>query len=649
MRGAKNERPRSAWSAAAAICALIAVLAASAVAATATGPAVAGSASEFSALPSGASTLAGAQDAYFLGLGCAPAGACAAVGYYADSAGDTQAMAASANSGSWGQAVTIAAPANANLDPGHLVAELESASCASPGNCVAGGYYNDDTTNSYDDDQAMVASETNGTWGAASEITLPTGAYVYDPAHPTRLQNAKVWSVSCTSQGNCVATGEYTAYEAATYLEQMPFVASESAGTWSPAIEITTLPSGAGDFTAGEQDAGLYALTCTSLGECVGGGFYEDSTGTDQAMVATESGGVWSSASEVSQPAGAIGEPANSAGPPAAFDAITCSSAGLCVAGGYYYGGVGAYLPMVSTEAGGTWGTAGEVALPDGAANAATDQYSALAALSCPSQGNCEGVGYYTDTNGTDGDYQAFAAQETNGVWGAAGKVALPNGAATAANEQYAALYGVSCSSPGICAAVGGYRDGGLAIDAMTATLLPQLALTTSNLPPATVGRPYQVQLAATGGIGSYSWSLIAGALPAGLSLNTVTGVISGTPTAGGTASVTLAAADPGPPAQQASAPLSIAVAAIHLARASVNAHKHSAKFTFAASDADGAECALVRLHSAKHHRTPSPTYSACGSPKSYKTLRAGRYVFYVEAAGPGGISPPAIHRFAIA
>jgi hypothetical protein len=617
MTGASTERPRGAWRAAAAIGTLVAVLATSAVAATPAGPAVAGQATEFTTLPSGAPTVTGSQDAYFLGLGCASAAACSAVGYYLDSAGDTLAMAAPQTGGNSGQAVTIAAPGNANSDPGHLVSELESASCTSLGNCVAGGYYNDDATNSHDDDQAMVATETNGTWAAATEITLPAGAYLYDAGHPGLLQNAKVWWVTCTSRGNCVAAGEYTAYQSATYLEQMPFVATETGGTWNPAIEVTTLPSGAGDYTAGEQDAGLYALTCTSPGDCVASGFYEDGSGTDQAMVATESAGAWSSATEVSQPGGAIGEAANAAGPPAALDAITCPAAGSCVAGGYYYGGDGAYLPMVSTEANGTWGVAAEIALPQGAASTSTDQYSALAALSCPSEGDCEGVGYYTDTNGTDADYQAFAAQETSGDWGAADKVALPNAAASAANEQYAALYGVYCSNPGICAAVGGYRDGALGIDAMTAALLPQLVLPTSSLPPATVGRAYDAQLEAAGGVGSYSWSVIAGSLPAGLSLDPTTGVISGTPTAGGTASVTLAVADPGPPSQQASATLSIAVASIHLARATVNAHKHSAKFTFAAGDADGAECALVRLHSARHHRPPSPNYSACGSPKN--------------------------------
>ena len=58
------------------------------------------------------------------------------------------------------------------------------------------------------------------------------------------------------------------------------------------------------------------------------------------------------------------------------------------------------------------------------------------------------------------------------------------------------------------------------------------LTITTSSLPNARVGTPYSATLAATGGTGSYTWSIASG-LPPGLALNTQTVpvVISGTPT----------------------------------------------------------------------------------------------------------------------
>ncbi len=50
--------------------------------------------------------------------------------------------------------------------------------------------------------------------------------------------------------------------------------------------------------------------------------------------------------------------------------------------------------------------------------------------------------------------------------------------------------------------------------------------------------------LTATGGTPPYTWSVASGTLPTGLQLNSATGVISGTPSAGGTSQVTFAATD---------------------------------------------------------------------------------------------------------
>lgn len=61
---------------------------------------------------------------------------------------------------------------------------------------------------------------------------------------------------------------------------------------------------------------------------------------------------------------------------------------------------------------------------------------------------------------------------------------------------------------------------------------------TTSPLPRGKIGVAYSKTLAATGG-GPYTWKLTLGTLPAGLSLSTA-GVISGTPTAGGSKTFTI-------------------------------------------------------------------------------------------------------------
>ena len=70
------------------------------------------------------------------------------------------------------------------------------------------------------------------------------------------------------------------------------------------------------------------------------------------------------------------------------------------------------------------------------------------------------------------------------------------------------------------------------------------LTITTSaTLPAGAVGTSYSQSLAASGGTPPYSWSLISGALPAGLSLST-SGAITGTPTVVGSLSFAVRVTD---------------------------------------------------------------------------------------------------------
>jgi large repetitive protein len=72
----------------------------------------------------------------------------------------------------------------------------------------------------------------------------------------------------------------------------------------------------------------------------------------------------------------------------------------------------------------------------------------------------------------------------------------------------------------------------------------PALALDPATLGNGTVGATYSETVSASGGTAPYSYAVTSGALPAGLSLDTASGAISGTPTAGGSFNFTIAATD---------------------------------------------------------------------------------------------------------
>jgi uncharacterized protein YjdB len=82
--------------------------------------------------------------------------------------------------------------------------------------------------------------------------------------------------------------------------------------------------------------------------------------------------------------------------------------------------------------------------------------------------------------------------------------------------------------------------DGQTASRILSISVRAVLTVQTNSLADATVGMPYNQALSATGGDGSYTWSLSDGTLPGGLSLDEETGVISGTATAAGWSSFTV-------------------------------------------------------------------------------------------------------------
>jgi hypothetical protein len=103
-------------------------------------------------------------------------------------------------------------------------------------------------------------------------------------------------------------------------------------------------------------------------------------------------------------------------------------------------------------------------------------------------------------------------------------------------------------------------QTGHTATRTFTITIYPPRPLVITNqsstLAPGTVGASYATSLFADGGIQPYRWSIVAGQLPPGLSLNNNT--ISGTPKTAGTFTFTAKVTDNG--GQQASQEFTITV-----------------------------------------------------------------------------------------
>ncbi len=80
----------------------------------------------------------------------------------------------------------------------------------------------------------------------------------------------------------------------------------------------------------------------------------------------------------------------------------------------------------------------------------------------------------------------------------------------------------------------GDFVYSGTVLPASDATVPPVITVFPSTLPVITVGVPFSQQITASGGTGPYTWQFTTGAQIPGLSFNTTTAVLSGTPTTAG-------------------------------------------------------------------------------------------------------------------
>src|SRR5262249_14977431 len=175
---------------------------------------------------------------------CASAGNCAAGGQYSKASGD-QAFVVSEVNGIWAAAQAVAGTLSSSGG-----ADVSSVSCASAGNCAAGGQWDYGGYNA-----AFLVSEKNGVWGPGIHV----------PGLNRVARDAFLTSVSCASAGNCAAGGGYDGGGSGAW------VVREKNGVWG---KQTPVP-GLGALNKGSI-LGVSSVSCASAGSCVAGGFYQE-------------------------------------------------------------------------------------------------------------------------------------------------------------------------------------------------------------------------------------------------------------------------------------------------------------------------------------------------------------------------------------
>jgi Divergent InlB B-repeat domain len=353
-------------------------------------------------------------------ISCSSAGNCTAVGTYLDSTSTEQAMMLTETAGTWSAGVEPTLPSDASAFGGYA-ADLESVSCASPGNCTAVGAYVGAPAGSV---YALILTQADGTWQQGVGVALPVNA--------ASDEYSSLNSVSCSSEGNCTAVGSYDIPGSPSLT--VGLLVTESAGSWQTGVEAP-LPDDASSSSS--LAAWLASVSCSSPGNCAAVGYYDSPNGG--ALLLQEAAGNWT-ASEVTLPANAT------AGRQAVLDTVSCASIGNCSAAGTYIGPSYANEALVVTETNGTWGTGVEAGLPPGA-----DEIQYLEAISCSSPGNCGAVGSYFTSSGSQ---RGLLLTETAGTWAAGEAAPLP---ADALSDPEVELHSVSCPSDGNCSAVGSY------------------------------------------------------------------------------------------------------------------------------------------------------------------------------------------------
>jgi hypothetical protein len=240
---------------------------------------------------------------YLLGVTCAGAGYCVAVGAYETSSGASQALIEESTGGGW----TIVPSPNSNGGDN----SLSRVACISGGRCFAVG--------STGVSEALIEEKTGGAWkivpvasaGPLSDVSCASPTYclavgfsgsILAGGHPLIVENAgSGWSVTSASKGdgtlsgvvcpsatNCIAVGNLPGGD--TLIEQttgkvwmlLPRLTISSSDTYGLTLNSVACASAGHCFIVGAQYIGA-----TSIGASVGKTLIAENTGSGWAPISS--------------------------------------------------------------------------------------------------------------------------------------------------------------------------------------------------------------------------------------------------------------------------------------------------------------------------------------------------------------------------
>lgn len=486
--------------------------------------------------PVPADHLASDDEAYLTSVACDAPGSCIAVGTYLHyvNGGPTWTEGPLMERLSGGVWTASALPLPADALPTNFQAGLSQIACGAPGSCTAVGYYfqPNASTNTGFQKWPLVETFTNGS-AAATAAPLP-------PDVGTSSLNGGLDNVACNGSG-CAA---YGSYRDTSNTMQWVLEAGASGG-FTP-----TRPSSGPNTSSA---SGLSDVSCGGPTNCVIVGVNTDASNHLYGVLDTLAGGTWteSTAPEPSD--------ANTTQPYSYLTGVSCQDATDCTAVGHYTS-TSTTSALIDVLSNGVW-----TGYSSGLGND-----PALYSVGCDPTGACiapGGTGTVILVNAPPPPPLVISPTSlSNGVRNVAYSAQLTATGGGARPDTFSLVSGslpagLTLSSsgaisgtpttPGTSTFTVRVADSQNPVDTATATLsltIVPVEVTPTTLPGAPIDAAYKTTLGAIGGTGPYTWKLMSGTLPKGLTLAS-TGVVSGTPTVLGTSTFTVQVTDATTPA----------------------------------------------------------------------------------------------------